>query len=170
LYSPLDSAYSVRGVSFSPALKWFIILLLPLTLGWKLAARQGVAQEPTQGQQLRVAEFLVRQHFTVAIPNQGEARPTVRATAGPCQMVVTRSDPIGWQTDEIHRSASKADRVFFVFGGRIYPQQPTWLTVSDLLWSRFRRELGFNVQATPVLAIIATTNCDAERLPWSQLR
>ena len=44
-----------------------------------------------------------------------------------------------------------------------------WLTVSDFLWARFQRELGLKAEATPVLAVIATTSCEAERLPWSEL-
>ena len=45
---------------------------------------------------------------------------------------------------------SAADTIFVVFGGRIYAEQPTWLTVSDYLWARFRRELGLKAEATPV--------------------
>src|SRR5262249_37191724 len=40
-----------------------------------------------------------------------------------------------------------------------YAEQPTWLTVPDFLWARFRRELGMNAQPTPVLAVIATETC-----------
>jgi hypothetical protein len=142
--------------------------MLPLTLGWKLAARQGDAGEPKQDPQRRVIEFLTRQHF-VAGPTNAGGRPTVRASAGACHMVVTLPERIGWQTDEIRRHATSANRVFFVVRGKIYAEHPTWLTVSDYLWSRFRRELGFRVQTTPVLAVIATPICDAERLPWNQL-
>jgi hypothetical protein len=44
-----------------------------------------------------------------------------------------------------------------------------WLTVSDFLWSRFRRELGFKTEPSPILAVVATRNCEAERLPWNEL-
>ena len=161
----------MRGVSFSPALKWFVLLLLPLTLGWKLAVRPGGLGELTQKDaQRNVAEFLARQHFAVSVSEQtDEGRPTISATTGMCRMLVARSPAIDSDRDLIRRYATAADRVFVVFRGRVYSEQPTWLTVSDFLWSRFRRELGFNAEAAPVFAVIATTSCDAERLPWNEL-
>jgi hypothetical protein len=161
----------VRGVSFSPVLKWGVLLLLPLTLGWKLAVRPGDSGELKENEtQLKIAEFLVRQRFAVAAPEKvQEGQPVIRATAGPCRLLVAKSPSMGWDRDLIRRYATAADRVFVVFAGRTYAEQPTWLTVSDFLWARFRRELGMNAQPTPVLAVIATTACAAERLPWKEL-
>jgi hypothetical protein len=161
----------VRGVSCSRALKWFVLLLLPLTLAWKLAVRPGDSGVLTEQEaQLKVAEFLVRQHFTVAVfERSDEGQPMIRATSGICRMLVAKSPAIGWDRDLIRRYATAGDRVFVVFRGEVYAEQPTWLTVSDFLWSRFQRELGFKAQASPVLAVIATMSCDAERLPWVEL-
>jgi hypothetical protein len=77
-----------------------------------------------------------------------------------------KSPALGWDRDLIRRYADSDDRVFIVFRGRIYSDQPSFLTVFDALLTRFRREFGFNVQPNPVLAKM---NCDAERLPWDQL-
>jgi hypothetical protein len=158
-------------VKSSSALKWFILLLLPLTLAWKLAARQGDSSELYERDvQRKVAEFLVRQHFTVAASDKiEEGQPTIRASAGLCQLLVTKSPAMGWDRDLVRRYTTPGDRVFVVFDGRVYAEQPTWLTVSDFLWARLRRELGLKAQATPVLAVIASANCDAERLPWHEL-
>jgi hypothetical protein len=93
----------------------------------------------------------------------------LRAGAGACRMLVANSNPIAWDRDVIRRHATVADRVFVVFRGRIYTDQPTWLTVPYFLWSRFQRELGLRAQTAPLLAVIATPSCDAERLPWSEL-
>ena len=85
-------------------------------------------------------------------------------------MLVIKSSFDGSDRDRImRRHATAADTVFVVFGGRIYAEQPTWLTVSDFLWARFRRELGLRAEATPVFVVIATKGCEAERLPWSEL-
>ena len=155
-------------MSYSPVLKWGLILLLPLTLAWKLAVRPGDSGELTE--RLKVAEFLVHQHFAVASSEKMvEGRPAIRATAGACRMLVAKSPALGWDRDMIRRNAAVADEVFVVFAGRIYAEQPTWLTVSDFLWARFRRELGMNAQPTPVWAVIATTSCAGERLPWDEL-
>ena len=69
----------------------------------------------------------------------------------------------------IRRNATDGDRVFVVFRGRTYEEQPTWLTVPYFLWSRFERELGMRAEAAPLLSVIATAGCGAERLPWSEL-
>lgn len=154
-------------------LRWSVALLLPLTLGWKLAVRPADPHEVAQREkaaQLRVADFLARNRFSVAVSDQiEEGKPSVRATAGPCRLLVVNSTAMGWDRDLIRRNATDTDRVFVVFYGKVYPDQPTWLTVSDFLWARFRRELGFRAEAAPILAVIATTSCAAERLPWDEL-
>ena len=159
----------MRGVNSSPALKWFALLLLPVTLGWKLAVRPSadLGELKDRQVQLRVAEFLVRQHFTVASSEKiEEGRPMIQATAGSCRMLVAKSRVIGSDRDVLGRLAAATDRVFVVYRGKIYGDQPTWLTVSDFLWARLQRELGLNAQDSPVLAVIAASNCGAEQLSW----
>ena len=154
----------------SRVLKWFLILALPLTLGLKLIVRPDRSLPNETDVQQRVAEFFARQHFTVALSDQPiEGKPTIRASAGPCRILVANPNPIAWDRDVIRGMATAADRVFVVFRGRTYKEQPTWLTVPYFLWSRLQRELGLRTQAAPLLAVIATTSCDAERLPWSEL-
>jgi hypothetical protein len=158
----------VRGVNCSTALRWFLILALPLTLGLKLIVRPDRSAASAPDVQQKVAEFFLRQRFTVVLPDRtGEGM--LRASAGPCRILVANSDPIAWDSDAIRRNAMAADRVFVVFRGRIYQDPPTWLTVPYFLWSRVGRELGLRAQAAPLLSVIATASCGAERLPWSEL-
>ena len=157
-------------MNYSPALKWSLLgLLIAVTLGLKWT---GHVSEPNQKDvPLRVAEFLARQHFTVirsADAKDGE--PTVRATAPTCRMLVIKSPVLGWDQDTVRRLATAADRILVVFRGKIYEDPPSWLVVSDFLWSRLRRELGLKYESNPVFTVIATTSCEAERLPWDQLR
>jgi hypothetical protein len=159
-------------VSSSPALKWFILLLLlPLSFSWKLAVRPGDAGAMNDNDvQFKVAEFLVRQRFTVAISEKvEEGQPMLRATASACRLLIAKSAAMGSDRDMISRFVAPGDHVFVVFRGKVSQDQPTWLTVFDFLWSRLQRELGIKAQASPVLAVIATTSCDAERLPWAEL-
>ena len=93
----------------------------------------------------------------------------LRASVGPCRILVAESDPIAWDSASIRRNATDGDRFFVVFQGRTYEDQPTWLTVPYFLWSRLERELGMRAQAAPLLSVIATAGCGAERLPWSEL-
>jgi hypothetical protein len=160
----------VRGVKCSTALKWFLILALPLTLGLKLVVRpdRNVASEADVQQ--KVAEFLRRQHFAVALSDRtAEGQYMLSASAGPCRVLVAKSDPMAWDSAAIRRNATDGDRFFVVFRGRTYEDQPTWLTVPYFLWSRLERELGMRAQAAPLLSVIATANCGAERLPWDEL-
>jgi hypothetical protein len=155
-------------VNCSTALKWFLILALPLTLGLKLIVRPDRSAASAPDVQQKVAEFFLRQRFTVVLPDRtGEGM--LRASAGPCRILVANSDPMAWDSDAIRRNAMAADRVFVVFRGRIYQDPPTWLTVPYFLWSRVGRELGLRAQAAPLLSVIATASCGAERLPWSEL-
>jgi hypothetical protein len=163
----------VRGVRSSPALKWFILLLLPITLGWKLAVRPAAdsSERNDKQVQLEVADFLVRQHFTVGRSEQiEEGRPMIQATVGGCRMLIAKSPALGTDRDVLRRYATGEDQVFVVFRGRVYADQPDWLTVSDFLWARLRRELGLGAEGAPVLAVIAGANCGADRLPWDELR
>ena len=156
---------------FSRALKWLVlVVLLPLTLGWKVVARSTVDEQPAERNiQAAVAEFLVGQHFSVSISERvKQGTPAIAASSGSCRILVAKSPALGWDHDLIRRYADAEDRIFVVFRGRIYSDQPTFLTVFDALSSRFRRELGFRASPNPVLAVVARANCDAERLPWDQ--
>jgi hypothetical protein len=157
-------------VKCSTALKWLLILALPLTLGLKLVVRPDLSVASETDVQQKVADFFRRQHFTVALSDRtGEGRYMLRASAGPCHVLVAKSDPMAWDSAAIRRNATDGDRVFVVFRGRTYEDQPTWLTVPYFLWSRLERELGMRAEAAPLLSIIATAGCGAERLPWSEL-
>jgi hypothetical protein len=160
----------VRGVKCSTALKWFLIIVLPLTLGLKLVVRPDRSVASEADEQQKVAEFFRRQRFTVALADRtGEGGYLVSASAGPCRILVAKSDPIAWDSAAIRRNATDGDVVFVVFRGRTYDDQPTWLTVPYFLWSRLERELGMPAEAVPLLSVIATAGCGAERLPWSEL-
>ena len=154
----------------STALKWFLILALPLTLGLKLVVRPDRSVASETDVQQKVAEFFRRQHFAVALADRtGEGQYMLRASAGPCRILVARSDPMAWDSAAIRQNATDGDRVFVVFRGRTYEDQPTWLTVPYFLWSRLKRELGLPAQSAPLLSVIATASCGAERLPWGEL-
>jgi len=166
----------VRDVSYSPALRWLfplllLLVLVPLSFGWKLAVQhEGSDGFEERADYLKVADFLVRQRFTVSVAEKLEAGvPKIQGTAGACRLLVAKSDPDGSDRDRIRGYKTALDTIFVVFGGRTYAEQPTWLTTFDSLWSKFRRELGLDAHATPVFVVIATKSCGAEQLPWQQL-
>jgi hypothetical protein len=161
----------VRGVKPSRALKYLILLVfLSLTLAWKVIARATPDEQPTDRNiQVRLAEFLVRQHFSVSMLERAEeGKPAITANSGSCRILVMKSPAMGWDRDLVRRYADAEDQVFVVFRGRIYSDQPTFRTVLDKLWSRFLRELGFRTWPSPVFAVVARTGCEADRLPWDK--
>jgi hypothetical protein len=168
-------------VNCSPALKWFIVLLLPLTLAWKAT----VGPDDANDLELEVVTFLRNQRFDVT--STSEARkgspertaydaqgmnymPIIHATSGSCRMLVAKIFWDGSSKYLVGDLAAVNDRVFIVFRGRVYAQQPILLTVFYYLWSRFLRELKLVRHITPVLAVVATPSCTAEQLPWDALQ
>jgi hypothetical protein len=155
----------VSGVNFSPALKWFVLLLLPLTLAWKVTVRPVDGTEPMD----RMAEFLIHHHFQVAEETVRVGMPIAVATTLECRMVVGVPSSYGSHRDAVRDLASATDQVFTVFRGSIYAEQPVWATAFYRLWSKFLRETGIGSDITPVYAVIAAQSCNAKQLPWNQL-
>jgi hypothetical protein len=151
-------------VNFSPAFKWFIILLIPLTLGWKLAEGEQTPHES----KINIVEFLSRQKFDIT-KRIVAGMPVIDATAGACRMIVVEAAPDGWMRDFIHHILDSTEHQFTVFRGNIYTEQPTWLTLTDHWWSKSLRKLGLARSDAPVITVSATESCDAERLPWDEL-
>ena len=151
----------------SPALKWFIVVLLPLTMAWKVTIHP---DDPTELND-RLIEFFTRSHFDVLVTedNMGQS-PVIQATAGACRLLAGKisSDGDNWQLPR--RFAAPTDHVFVVFRGSVYAAQPTSLTAVSNLWSRLLRETGLVRHQTSVIAVVASTTCDAEQLPWYELR
>ena len=95
--------------------------------------------------------------------------PVISASTGRCRMLIMKVSSDGWQRDLVHARAQNTGRVFFIFRGKIYPDQPIWLTAAMNLWSRGLQEIGLRLHTTPVIAVIASERCGAERLPWDEL-
>jgi hypothetical protein len=161
----------VRVVKSSLVFKLFIVVFLVATLGWKLAVRGvGSAERSNRDEQAAVADFLTRHLFTVSLMERpAEGRPWLVANAGVCRLTVIKSQPMGSDRDLIRHQAAVSDQLFFVFRGKVYSDQPTWLTVTDFLWARIMRELGIDSQPSPIMAVIAPAGCRSDKLPWEEL-
>ena len=138
-------------MNFSPAFKWFIILLIPLTLGWKLAEGEQTSHES----KINIVEFLSRQKFDIT-KRIVAGMPVIDATAGACRMIVVEAAPDGWMRDFIHHILDSTEHQFTVFRGNIYTEQPNWLTFTDHWWSKSLRKLGLARSDAPVITVSAT--------------
>jgi hypothetical protein len=151
-------------VKHSLVLRWSLLILLPLTIAWKLAAKP---ENPIEVQDA-IVEFLAGQKFNVALTGDVvQHGPIFEATSDSCRLRVAAISPLGDEVNLIQSLAATTDHVFFVFRKTIYTQQPILLGVMNYLWFRFLRELGLVSRIPPLLAVVSS--CDAERLPWSTL-
>ena len=154
-------------VNYSPAFKWFIAVLLPLTIVWKLIAAPHASSNELKD---KLVEFLVHHQFNVVVLEEwSDNMPIISASTGRCPMLIMKVSPDGWQRDLVRARAQATGRVFFIFRGKVYPDQPIWLTAAAHLWSRELQKLGLGLHITPVIAVIAPELCSAERLPWDEL-
>jgi hypothetical protein len=155
-----------------PARKAFFVLflLLAVTVSWKIVvqlANSDAAEQPSP--YAKMAEFLTRQHFNVAVAkNLEEGVPTIRADSGPCRLLVATTTPEGSGHDRLRSYVTQDDTIFVVYRGQVYAQQPVWETVLDWIWFKLRQELGSRPRSMPIFVVIARENCGAERLPWSE--
>jgi hypothetical protein len=154
-------------VKFSPALKWSLVLLLPLTLCWKLAV--ALRSDDSAHKTDPVVEFLTQHQFSVIVGDEIlYGSPVITASSGECRLLVAKISPLGDSIDQVQSLATKTDRTFIVFRGMIYSTQPLLLTFVDYVWFRSLRRLGLVSHIPTVLAVVSS--CDAEQLPWSALR
>ena len=154
-------------MSSSSAFKWSIVFIILLSIAWKIAI------PPDNPDDLKddLVEFFERNHFNVVVTEQMvNYMPIIQANTASCHLQVAKLTPDGSNRDLIRHLATGTDRLFIVFRGRVYTRQPILWTVLNYLWSRFLRELGLVRHITPVIAVTANSSCDAERLPWDELR
>ena len=146
--------------------RWLIVSLLPLTLAWKLAVGLEDPNELKNG----IVDLLAQNHFDVLVTEETmDGMPIIRASSEACRMVIVKTPASGWTRHMISDLAA-TDRVFIVFRGRVYTEQPIWLTLVTHMWSSFIRKLGFARNTIPVIAVVATAACGAESVPWVELR
>jgi hypothetical protein len=153
-------------VKFSPALKFSLIILLPLTLAWKLA----VALKPNDLAESTntIVAFLAQNQFSVVTESEMlDGLTVITARSSGCRLLVITISPLGDSTDEVESLATDADRTFVVFRGVIYRKQPIFLTTVNYLWFTSLRRLGLVSQIPLVIAVISS--CDTEGLPWDAL-
>jgi hypothetical protein len=151
-------------VSFSPALKLLLAVLLALTLVWKLTVAENHDRPEDD-----VVAFLARQGFD-AVVAEDMIFPGVRAVNGTCRMRIMMPSYYGADRDVTRDLVGADEDLIYVHQGRVYQEQPILLTVSAELWARALRKIGVMDRHVPVLAVMAQRQCDAERLPWDQLQ
>jgi hypothetical protein len=143
----------------------FIIVFAPLTLAWKLMPT-GVGADELKNS---VVTLLLSHDYKIIQQTIVAEGPVIRAERDGCEIVLAEMSPEGWSRDLFEKTTSSMDRKFFIFDGRMYTDQPTWMTVTSDRWSAYLRRLGIGRPPPFVLAVAETSSCNAEQLPWSDL-
>jgi hypothetical protein len=152
-------------VSYSPAFKWFIGVLLPLTFAWKLAADTGDPNEILKA----VAEFLRHQEFEAAETEEViDGMWAVRARRGDCRLFVVEISGKGWTKELTRLFADTSDQLFIVVQGSAHEKDSTWLAIANDIYVRALRKIRL-ARPAPILGVAASPICAAERLPWNEL-
>jgi|tagenome__1003787_1003787.scaffolds.fasta_scaffold20850676_1 hypothetical protein len=157
----------------SPMLRGLFVLLLALSVGIKIIA--GNQSVHSESQTVRstakdeIATFLNDHGFQVGEVEADPDFPFVTATAGDCRVLAVLAAPQGWHRDIVHRLALPHDQGFFVFGGVVYQDQPTWLTRMHEYWRVLNNFAGRKLPVRPVLGIVASPACDLRDIPWREL-
>lgn len=160
-------------MAVSPALKGAFALLLALSIGGKIIAAdrslQGAGPPEADAALGEIAAFFDRHGFRVSEVGGEPDLPSVRATAGGCELLAVLAAPEGFHRDIIRRSASEQDRVFFVFDAVAYPDQPMLLTWTHHQWRVLNLRVGRRLPVRPTLGVVASPACDLRGLPWQDI-
>jgi hypothetical protein len=155
------------GMTLRPALSGLAVLVLAGSLSLKLLiTAEDVLTSKSSLNPSETAAVLERDGYEVTGSNTDNDLISVRAVAGRCSIMVAEAAPLGWHRSIIAQLAA-GHQLFYIFGGRIYPEQPLVLTSLHHYWNRLRRYVGLTGVNRPVLAVVASPAC--ENVPLQQL-
>jgi hypothetical protein len=138
-----------------------------LSVAWKMA----VPVSNNNDLNSDLVDFLKRNYPDIVVTeDKGDFVSSIKAETGSCRLRIAGLSFDGSTWDLAKHLATGADQLFVVFRGRVYTQQPILLTVIYTLWSEVLRKFGLTKQTAPVIAVSASSSCNAERLPWSEVR
>jgi hypothetical protein len=146
-----------------------LALLLVLSLAIKIpgSTRQENAAAVDVGEYIAV--FLKRHGFKVDEETADVDMFALSASSGPCRLLVAVLSPQGWHSDIIRKLTPAGHRLFFLYDGVIYPDQPVLLTRIHDYWSKFLRLAGQDSPLQPVLGIAGSPECPLGGIPWNEL-
>jgi hypothetical protein len=140
--------------------------MLPLTLAWKLTLNASSDDLSAND----IIAFLTHHEFHAAATEDTiDSFPIISVSNSSCQMRLMKASYLGANRDMIREMAAANELVIFIYRGKVYREQPVLLIVSDHIWTRFLHNIGLAGRESPVLAVVAPAECEADRLPWAQL-
>ena len=71
--------------------------------------------------------------------------------------------------DSVRFMAAPADRIIFIFNGKVYSDQPVVLTFLWSSWTSLRNRVGLPTSPKTILGIAASQACPLDELPWREI-
>ena len=153
-------------MSCSNLFKFFLASVFLLSVAWKIAIPSINSNDLKDD----LVDFLERNYFDIVVTEKRvNFVSMIEAKTASCRLRIIGLAVDGSDWDMVQHLAAGADRLFVVFRGRVYTQQPALLTLVNTLWSMCLRKFGLIKHIAPVIAVAANSSCDAERLPWGEL-
>jgi hypothetical protein len=152
-------------VKTTPAFKWSLILLIPLTFTWKLLPESPATYE-MQG---HIVRFLTAHGFNIVEHTFVGTVQIVHAIKGDCSAILAEASLDGSTRDVMQHVDPMMDQHFVVFRGKVYDGQPVWLTATEDSWTRYLRRLRISQPVMPPVMVAESRSCAAEQLPWAEL-
>jgi hypothetical protein len=86
-----------------------------------------------------------------------------------CSMLIASVSPLGWHRDVLSRIVRPHERLFFVYRGEVFGEQPVWRTSARYHWDRVLSYAGLAGPDEPVLGVIAGRSCGYGPVDWPLL-
>lgn len=152
----------------SAKFKWLlpIVCLLLLSVAWKIWIAVPINQQAANS---ALVDFFKSKDFAVS-EQMVDGISIIKAKAKSCHVEAARLAFEASNRDEVRYLFKAMDRFFVVVDGRVYMQQPVLSTTIDEIWSVSLRKLGLLGHVPSVIAVGASETCQAEHLPWHELR
>ena len=156
-----------------PLANRFNILLacaLTATLGIKILVAGGVRNPSFETIAGAMRPFFERNGFDVAGETTYAGRPALLVSRGPCLLYSIPVAQQGWHQAIVRQSMTGEQYLWFATRGAATMNiQPRWAPLIEYYFNKALRYVGIARQYPPVLALVASNNCDIHSLPWNSL-
>jgi hypothetical protein len=160
-------------VNYSFGFRLVVGILIPLTIGWKILVPSHVEREMNG----TLISFLTRNNFEIIAHDDlvdddswATEVPLIQARRRQCDIWIARLNSDGTNRQLIASHFSNVPLQFVVYQGEIYKEQPVYRTSTAFVLSRVLGQIGLIMKAAPSIVVYSSAYCDAENLPWTELR
>jgi len=154
-------------------LRHFSIVLvsaLALTLSIKTFVAASVMRPNGSDIALTAGKLIEGQGFQLAGLSTFAGRTAVMAQKDSCLLYLIPVSEQGWHQETVRTSVVAGQRLYFVFDSKVYDDnQPRWKPLFEFYSSFALAHAGLGPGYSPVVAVVASDDCDVKAIDWSGL-